>query len=211
MRTDLGAPRKVVVLVGGLPAVGKSTLARHLATEMSGAVLDKDILTAAFVRSLMLHLTGDAHDRHSRQYSRHVRPLEYDVLLSTALEIAENNCPAVVDAPLIAEMSNVDWFADLQRRAHAREIQIEALWLSCDWSVLKERMQRRGAQRDAWKLENWDDYVRGVNPGPLAVSAVEYDTTRMTMSDMRFIAEQWSHARTQTSRGTRHSRGPLPD
>ena len=77
-----------------------------LAVHIGGAILDKDTITAPFAELLMSYLARDPADRQSELYTSHVRPTEYQVIMDTALAVAANGCTAIIDAPLLNELSD---------------------------------------------------------------------------------------------------------
>jgi hypothetical protein len=38
-----------------------------------------------------------------------------------------------------------------------------SIWVRCDVPSMLSYLKHRGAARDAWKLENWDEYLAGID------------------------------------------------
>lgn len=157
-----------ILLVGGHAGVGKTTLSRHIAKHAHAALIDKDSATRALVDVLMGELTGDPGDRYSAEYLYRVRTPEYDCMLAVALDIAENGVHAVVVAPLLQEITNDGWMRAFTRKCDERGFTVKALWVDRPESgEHRRRLTNRGAERDMWKLENWDEFEESLHVQPL--------------------------------------------
>ncbi len=75
------------------------------------------------------------------------------------------NCgiSTVLSAPFIAEFNDEAWMKRLTNRCKAKGIEVASIWVRCDADSMREYIEFRDAPRDAWKLENWDEYVAGLN------------------------------------------------
>ena len=41
--------------------------------------------------------------------------------------------------------------------------ELVVVWVQCDVEVCRQRMIARNSDRDTWKLENWDEYIKKIN------------------------------------------------
>ncbi|GIH91269.1 AAA family ATPase [Planobispora siamensis] len=157
-----GSPKPILVLVGGYAGSGKTEFARFLSDITGWAFLDKDSLTRCIVERLLVSLGGDPHDRHTDLYLKEVRPLEYRCLMETAWDNLHVGTSTILAAPFIAELKDEAWFARLENRCTARGIDVAAIWVRCDAESMREYIEFRGASRDVWKLDNWQQYIDGL-------------------------------------------------
>lgn len=153
----------VTVLVGGYAGSGKTEFARFL-TQLTGwPLLDKDPLTRPLVEQLLIALGGDRHDRHTELYREKVRPVEYSALMQAAYANIDCGISTVLAAPFIGEMTDAEWMARLVNRCRAQGVEVAPVWVQCDEESMHEYISHRGAARDAWKLDRWQDYLETID------------------------------------------------
>ncbi|MFE3114176.1 AAA family ATPase [Kitasatospora indigofera] len=159
-----GDPHKpTLVLVGGYAGSGKTELSRFL-SEISGwPLLDKDPMCRPLVESLLVALGSDRNDRHSEVYRSKVRPLEYESLLAAVNANIDCGISSIVTAPLIAELRDEGWMRRLKTRCDARGVTVAPVWVTCDVESMRDYIGHRSAARDTWKLDNWAEYVEGLD------------------------------------------------
>ncbi|MBD0671625.1 ATPase [Streptomyces sp. CBMA156] len=152
-----------LILVGGYAGSGKTELARFL-SEISGwPLLDKDPMCRPLVESLLVALGSDRNDRHTETYRSRVRPLEYESLLAAVNANIDCGISSIVTAPLVAEFSDEGWMRRLESRCKARGVTVAPVWVRCDINSMRDYISYRSAARDTWKLDNWAEYVAGLN------------------------------------------------
>jgi hypothetical protein len=44
-----------------------------------------------------------------------------------------------------------------------KNARLTVVWVLTDIDVVKDPMIQRNSSRDTWKLEPWDEYIKGVN------------------------------------------------
>ncbi|MFD3943605.1 AAA family ATPase [Streptomyces sp. NPDC058579] len=152
-----------VVLVGGFAGSGKSEFAKFLGGLTGWPILDKDSLTRPLVDQLLIALGGEAHDRSSDLYREKVRPLEYRCLMEAAWDNVDCGISTILDAPFISEFSQADWMQRFHNRCRSKRVSVATIWVECDPESMREYIEFRGAARDAWKMESWDDYLSSLN------------------------------------------------
>ncbi|MDL4773620.1 hypothetical protein [Actinomadura xylanilytica] len=108
-------------------------------------------------------LGGDQHDRHSDLYLNEVRPLECKCPMDTAFDNIDCGISTILTAPFITELNDPAWLNRLTNRCKAKGMGVAAIWVRCDIDSMREYIEFRDAPRDAWKLEHWDDYARGID------------------------------------------------
>lgn len=152
-----------VVLVGGYAGSGKSEFAKFLGGITGWPILDKDSLTRPLVDQLLIALGGEAHDRSSALYREKVRPLEYRCLMEAAWDNVDCGTSTILDAPFISEFSQADWMQRFQNRCRSKRVSVATIWVECDADSMREYIEFRGAARDAWKMDAWEEYVSGLD------------------------------------------------
>ncbi|MGW7464272.1 AAA family ATPase [Streptomyces xantholiticus] len=153
----------IVVLVGGYAGSGKSEFAKFLGQLTSWPILDKDSLTRPLVDQLLVALGGEAHDRSSELYRDKVRPFEYRCLMEAAWDNLNCGISTILDAPFISEFAQAEWMQRFQNRCRSKRVSVAPIWVECDPDSMREYIEFRGAARDAWKMEAWDEYVSGLD------------------------------------------------
>ena len=158
-----------MVLVSGFAGSGKTETGKILAELTSWALLDKDTLTRPLVEHLLTELNGDPHDRQSALYLDRVRPLEYECLLKTGLENLDQGVSVILSAPFIREVCDGQWLRRLRRRCSATGVCCAVVWVAADAETMRQRLTARNADRDSWKIANWDLYLDGLDTGMVPV------------------------------------------
>ncbi|MCX4554275.1 AAA family ATPase [Streptomyces sp. NBC_01500] len=152
-----------VVLVGGFAGSGKTEFSRFL-TQLTGwPLVDKDPLTRPLVEQLLVALGSHAHDRHTEVYRERVRPAEYAALMQAVYANVQCRISTVVTAPFIAEMSDEQWMKRMINKCQAQGVDVAPIWVRCDVESMHEYISSRGAARDSWKLERWEEYLATIN------------------------------------------------
>lgn len=148
-----------VVLLCGPPASGKTTLSANFVGRVH---VDKDIDGDRFSEAIMAHLTGNPQDRDSEDYRTFAYPLAMQLLGRRIRREVEQGNRVVVDCPCLSELRlarEVDLHLSDQLRLHYDWPPVQALWVTADSGTRRERMVRRGLDRDRPKLEGWIGYL----------------------------------------------------
>lgn len=152
---------KKLILVASPPACGKTTLARRLARELGNVTyLDKDALNP-FGRRIC-HLAGEDYNPDSPFFISNVRDIEYEVTLGIALDALEYSDAVIVNAPFGRELWDAEYMTRLKETAEELGAELAVVFIAASAELCRRRMIERGSIRDAWKLENWEDYVKNV-------------------------------------------------
>ncbi|QBS40409.1 AAA family ATPase [Nocardia sp. CS682] len=162
----IGARMAGVTIICGFPASGKSSAARYLARHADAVILDKDAFAPALEESVMTELIGNPYDRDSETYMRVVNPHIYSALVTEALTIGQR-IPVLVDAPFIGyirtaaekQISLADYVKSVSNFSPPS---VQTVWVSAVPDRIRERMESRGAARDASKLADWATYKADV-------------------------------------------------
>jgi predicted kinase len=154
---------RLLVLVAGYAGSGKTETGKLLAQATGWALVDKDTITRPMTERLLEQLHGDPHDRQTQLYLTHVRPLEYECLMRTGWENIECGTSTILAAPFLHEVRDADWVAAVQRRCTYLGAALRTIWVDSDAESMRERLIARNAERDAWKLSNWQEYLAGID------------------------------------------------
>lgn len=147
----------------GHAGTGKTTLAKRAMlalrqrTGESFCLLDKDTLYGDYSSAVMGVLTGDANDRDSPLYLKHLRDPEYAGLLNTARENLALGTNCLVVGPLSREV-RAHLLADRDWLQVSSDVQVHAVWVHLQEDEARRRITARGNPNDAWKLAHWSDY-----------------------------------------------------
>ena len=124
---------KKLILVTSPPACGKTFVTKKLAKAMPNCVyLDKDSLITL---SKQIFVVADEE-------------LEY-------------NDTVFINAPYTREVRTEGYMENLrQHLLEKKGAELIVVWVQCDVEVCRQRMISRDSDRDTWKLEHWDEYVK---------------------------------------------------
>ncbi len=154
-----------LILFAGHAGTGKTTLAKQalpLLAARSGRdffFLDKDTAYGAFSSHIMGLLTGDPADRDSPTYLQHLRDREYGGLLDITRENLALGLQVMLVGPFTREIMSGKFFRPQELGLPANTI-CRIAWIDLPSDEAHRRIERRADARDAWKLANWDDYLK---------------------------------------------------
>lgn len=150
---------KKLILVGSPPASGKTFVAKKIASQLNQPVyLDKDTLIP--LSKAAYTAANQPYNRDSKFFNAYLRDAEYIAVMDVAFEALNYNDQVIVNAPFTKEFRNEVYIVELKKRLASIGAQLKLIWVYCDINLIHERMRSRASDRDAWKLENWDVYVK---------------------------------------------------
>lgn len=145
----------ILILFVGVPCSGKSTLARELCRRIgNSAYCSKDMFQSVF--------TDEGID--SEVYEEISGPT-VDFLLKFCDEHLKLGKSPIIDAPYTINRWRNDKYRNFQKFYNkiAEKNNTKLLIIQCnlkDYNSLKKRIVKRGLQRDVWKLDHWDEFVK---------------------------------------------------
>ena len=153
---------KRLILVTSPPASGKTYISKELAKALKHVVyLDKDTL---IVLSHQIFKVANAEvNRSSDFFEEHIRNYEYEATLALAMEALEYDDIVLINAPFTREIRDPAYIENLKSQLVEKNARLSVIWVVTDVDVVKQRMIARNSPRDTWKLENWDEYIKGVD------------------------------------------------
>ena len=140
---------KKLILVTSPPACGKTFISKKLAKALTNCVyLDKDTLIV--LSKQIFKVAGEEYNRSSDFFQKEIRDYEY---YATVL----------INAPFTDEIRDNAYLDDLRAKLKEKDAELFVVWVHADVEVVHQRMIKRASDRDAWKLENWDEYIATQN------------------------------------------------
>jgi DNA-binding transcriptional regulator YhcF (GntR family) len=162
-RNEVRTKAPQVVLIGGYAGSGKTELGRIMARETGWPILDKDTLTRPVVEYALQTIGHSPNDRESDEYLTLIRPREYEALEAAAMENVQCGNSTIVTAPFIREFRDEAWLSRMRGTCESMHAEMTVVWLYCDAPTMLTYVRRRGAARDAAKLDDWDRYLSSID------------------------------------------------
>ena len=158
-----------MILVTSPPASGKTFISKQLAKKMKHVVyLDKDTLIPLTNRALAAG--GQEINRSSDFFKKNIRDYEYEVIINLGMEALEYDDTVLINAPFTREIRDEAFLNDFKKKLATKDAELTVIWVITDPEVCHRRMIARNSERDTWKLEHWEEYIRTQDfsiPGPL--------------------------------------------
>ena len=153
---------KRLILVTSPPACGKTYISKKLAENLRHVVyLDKDTLIP--LSKVIFEVAGEPYNRSSDFFCEHIRDVEYVTILELAYEALKYDDIVLINAPFTSEVRDHDYIEGLKKKLVQMNTKLTVIWVQTDVEVCRQRMIARNSDRDTWKLQNWDEYIKTVN------------------------------------------------
>lgn len=160
---------KKMILVTSPPACGKTYISKELAKNLKHVVyLDKDTLIPLSNR--VFAAAGEEINRSSQFFEENIRDFEYEVIVDLGVEALEYDDIVLINAPFTEEVHNEETMETFRTKLRRKGAKLVIVWVVTDPEVCHQRMIDRNSDRDTWKLEHWDEYIKTVDfsiPEPL--------------------------------------------
>ncbi len=86
------------------------------------------------------------------------------------MEALEYDDIVLINAPFTKEVHNEETLERFRTKLRTKGAKLVIIWVVTDPEVCHQRMVERNSDRDTWKLEHWDEYIKTVDfsiPKPL--------------------------------------------
>lgn len=153
---------KRLILVTSPPASGKTYISKKLSEKLKHIVyLDKDTLIPLSKQIFLV--AGEEYNRSSDFFEKYIRDYEYTTIVDLALEALNYDDKALINAPFTREIRSSEYINNLKVKLKDYNAKLTVIWVITEPEVIHQRMIERNSDRDVWKLENWDEYISGVD------------------------------------------------
>ena len=153
---------KKLILVTSPPACGKTYISKQLAKRLKHVVyLDKDTLIT--LSKQIFVVAGEEYNRSSDFFEENIRNFEYDCIVELALEALEYDNIVLINAPFTREIRDMNYINNLKEKLKEKSANLVVVWVETSPEIVHKRMIERNSDRDTWKLENWDEYIKSCN------------------------------------------------
>ena len=160
---------KKMILVTSPPACGKTYISKRLAKNLKHVVyLDKDTLIPLSNR--VFAAAGEEINRSSKFFEDNIRDYEYETIVDIGVEALEYDDIVLINAPFTKEVHDEDTLERFRTKLRKKNAKLVIIWVVTDPKVCHQRMIARNSDRDTWKLQHWDQYIKTVDfsiPEPL--------------------------------------------
>ena len=160
---------KKMILVTSPPACGKTFIAKELAKKLKHVVyLDKDTLIPLSNR--VFEAAGEEINSSSDFFEKNIRDYEYEAIVDIGVEALEYDDIVLINAPFTKEVHDEAVLESFKNKLMKKNAKLVIIWVVTDPKVCHQRMIARNSDRDTWKLQHWDEYIKTVDfsiPKPL--------------------------------------------
>ena len=130
---------KQLIRVTSPPACGKTFISKMLAKNLKNIVyLDKDTLIG--LSNVIFDVAGEERNRSSDFFEKHIRNVEYDVIVNLALEALVYADTVLINAPFTREVRNNEYMLSLKEKLRALGAILTVVWVQTDLEVCRQRM-----------------------------------------------------------------------
>ena len=155
-----------LILLGGNPGAGKSSIASPLARAFGAAHIENDALAPLVDAGLAL--MGSLRANYDGAAYRQLRPAAYTAVTNLVEMQLRNGLSVVWAHPMQAEFQNdATFLPTLKSIADAHSASLHPFWIHTDEATARKRLAERNHPKDHQKLQGWAAYRQTVNFGPI--------------------------------------------
>lgn len=153
---------KRLLLVTSPPASGKTYISMKLSENINNIVyLDKDTLIP--LSKQIFKVAGEEYNRSSDFFNKYIRDYEYVTILDLAFEALKYSKKVLINAPFTREIRDVNYINNLKNKLKEYNAKLTIIWVITKPEIIHKRMIERNSERDIWKLENWNQYLKTID------------------------------------------------
>ncbi len=153
---------KRLILVTSPPASGKTYISKKLAQNLKHIVyLDKDTLIP--LSKQIFVVANQEYNRSSEFFEKYIRDFEYTTILDLAFEALNYDSKVLINAPFTREIRDEEYIKNLKLKLKTFNAKLTVIWVITKPEIIHQRMIERNSDRDKWKLENWNEYVKTID------------------------------------------------
>jgi predicted kinase len=160
----------LIIIICGLPGVGKSTLAKNLAPMINATILSSDKIR----KELFLNPT----------YTQFERKLVYDVMIIVAKYLNEVKCNCILDATFNREKARVE----IREKLQLEDEQFQIIECFCPEEIVISRLKSRKDDYSDATIEVYQKMKKIYEP--VKVNHIIVDTTRSPQENSHRIKEE---------------------
>lgn len=150
---------KKMIFVTSPPACGKTYVSQQIAKELNNCVyLDKDALIP--LSKQIFKAANEPVNRSSDFFEEYIRDYEYEAILEVGFQAIEFSDYVIINAPFSKEIRDEKYLDDIRKKLERYGAELFLIWVNCDTEVVRKRMIARDSERDWWKIQHWDEYIK---------------------------------------------------
>lgn len=154
--------QKRLILVTSPPASGKTYISKKLAENLKHIVyLDKDTLIP--LSKQIFVVANQEYNRSSDFFEKYIRDFEYTTILDLAFEALNYDSKVLINAPFTREIRDEEYIKILKLKLRNFNAKLTVIWVITKPAIIHQRMIERNSDRDKWKLENWNEYMKTID------------------------------------------------
>lgn len=160
--------KRQLIIITGCAGSGKTTVGTELSKQLNYAYIDKDTVTRDFTDFILTKLGSFEGDRESELYRSEILPIEYRVTFKVCREVLSNGNNVVLTIPFIGQIRDIAKWNEIRKEAKIPAgVDVKFIWIKHNIDTEKNNIIKRGAVRDTYKLQHWDEYsdsLDGIEP-----------------------------------------------
>lgn len=148
------------IIISGFAGSGKTTIGKELSRVLGYMYVDKDTLTTRYTDYVLIEKGSNSGDRESDLYVNQIREIGYKTAFDLCMENLELGNDVILSIPFIQEIKDYQKFeklVDIQKFRNLA-IDLKIVWIKHNIDIEHIRIEKRGEERDKYKLEHWEEY-----------------------------------------------------
>lgn len=150
------------IIISGFAGSGKTTIGKELSRVLGYMYVDKDTLTTRYTDYILIEKGSNSGDRESDLYVNQIREIGYKTTFDLCMENLELGNDVILSIPFIQEIKDYQKFERLvdMKKIQNSDIDLKIVWIKHNIDLEHIRIEKRGEERDKYKLEHWEEYSK---------------------------------------------------